>query len=49
MEVFNQLIIAHDLGYISEEELDRFRSLTSSLANKLNALYKYRQRHGSNN
>ena len=47
MEVFNQLIIAHDLGYISEEELDRYRSLTSSLANKLNALYKYRKNHGS--
>jgi len=45
MEVFNQLIIAHDLGYISQEELDSYRASTSSIANKLNALYKYRKRN----
>lgn len=44
MEVFNQLIIAHDLGYISRDELENFRSRTSSLANKLNALYNYRKK-----
>lgn len=41
MEVLNQLIIAFDLDYISDEELTQQRPLIEELTNKLNSLRKY--------
>lgn len=38
MEALNQLIIANDLDYLSEEELGTLRVKISELSNKLNAL-----------
>ena len=38
MEVLNQLIIANDLDYLSNEELSSIRVKISELSNKLNAL-----------
>lgn len=40
MEVLNQLIIASDLAYLSEERLMEFRKKISEIGNKLNALRK---------
>ncbi len=48
MDVFNQFMIAYDLGYITVEELDRYRAMSASIANKLNALYRYRQKNADN-
>ena len=39
MEVLNQLILAHDLQFISEAELLELRPMIDEIANKLNALY----------
>ena len=39
MEVLNQLILAHDLQFISEVELLELRPMIDEIANKLNALY----------
>lgn len=38
MEALNQLIIANDLDYLSDEELSALRVKISELSNKLNAL-----------
>ncbi len=39
LEVLNQLIVAHDLGYIKEEFLTKERALLEELGNKLNKLH----------
>jgi len=41
MEVFNQLIIANRLNYVSDEQLDNFRNKISFIANQLSSLKKY--------
>ena len=41
LEVLNQLIIATELEYISETELNNIRPLIEEIANKLNSLRKY--------
>jgi len=41
MEVLNQLIIAKKLGYISDEELSKYREKISLISNQLNNLKKY--------
>jgi len=41
LEVLNQLIIATELKYISETELNNLRPLIEEIANKLNSLRKY--------
>lgn len=41
LEVLNQLIIATELEYISETELNNLRPLIEEIANKLNSLRKY--------
>ncbi len=38
MEVFNHLILAHDLGYISEKELVEIRIKTSEIAKMIKSL-----------
>ena len=40
MEVLNQLILAQDLGYISEFDILRRRPLIEEIANKINSLRK---------
>jgi four helix bundle protein len=40
MEVLNQLIFAHKLGYITTEQYDILRQDIEKLSNKLNALVK---------
>lgn len=40
-EVLNQLIIANELEYISEKELDNLRPLIEEIANKINSLRNY--------
>jgi len=40
MEVLNQLIIASDLGFLSEKELIELRDPIDEISNKLNSLYK---------
>jgi four helix bundle protein len=40
-EVLNQLIIANELEYISEDELNNFRPLIEEIANKINSLRNY--------
>ncbi len=40
-EVLNQLIIASELEYISEKELDNLRPLIEEIANKINSLRNY--------
>lgn len=40
-EVLNQLIIANELDYISEKELDNLRPLIEEIANKINSLRNY--------
>jgi four helix bundle protein len=40
MELLNQLIIAGDFGWVSEEQMIRARSQVEKVANKLNALEK---------
>jgi four helix bundle protein len=40
MEVINQLIISHDLMYISDNELNEIRIAISEIANKINSLRK---------
>jgi len=45
MEVLNQLIIANDLRYLSEEELSQIRILIEQLGNKLNSYYNYQKAH----
>lgn len=41
LEVLNQLIIATELKYISEAELNNIRPSIEEIANKLNSLRKY--------
>ena len=41
LEVLNQLIIATELEYISETELNNIRPSIEEIANKLNSLRKY--------
>ena len=41
MEVFNQLIIANRLNYVSDEQLDDLRNKISLIANQLSSLKKY--------
>ena len=38
MEVFNHLILAHDLGYISDEKLAEMRTKTSEIAKMIKSL-----------
>lgn len=38
MEVFNHLILAHDLGYISDKELAEIRIKTSEIAKMIKSL-----------
>jgi four helix bundle protein len=38
METLNLLILANDLAYISEEELNNYRPLVEEISNKLNSL-----------
>jgi four helix bundle protein len=38
METLNLLILANDLTYISDEELNNFRPLIEEISNKLNSL-----------
>ena len=45
-EVLSQIIIAHDLGYISEENYNSLRKSIEELSNKLNALYKAQMKRG---
>lgn len=40
-EVLNQSIIANELEYISEDELNNFRPLIEEIANKINSLRNY--------
>jgi len=40
MEVLNQLILAQDLGYISESDILKRRPLIEEIANKINKLRK---------
>ncbi len=40
IEVVNQIIIAHDLDYISEPEMIDFKDKLAKLTNKLNAYHK---------
>src|SRR5690606_7213618 len=40
IEVLNQLILAHDLGFISKEELDELRQKVDEVSRMLDALYK---------
>ncbi len=46
MEVMNQLILAYDLGYIAEAELQVLREDIRVLSNKINSLYNYRKQNG---
>ncbi len=41
MEVICQLLIAHELGYIANEQLTLLRAEIERIANKINALRKY--------
>jgi len=41
LEVLNQLIVASDMDYISEEELNKQRPIIEELSNKLNGLRNY--------
>ena len=43
MEVANQIILSHDLGYISEAEMSDSREGINELSNKINALYNYQK------
>jgi four helix bundle protein len=43
IEVLNQLIIALELNYISEETYQNLRGRIESITNKLNALRKFQQ------
>ncbi|WP_264560560.1 four helix bundle protein [Flavobacterium sp. N2270] len=43
IEVLNQLIIAFELNYISEETYQNLRGKIESVTNKLNALRKFQQ------
>ena len=40
MEVLSQLIVAQDLNYLSESEVENTRPLIDELANKINKLRK---------
>ena len=41
LEVLNQLIVAVELNYMKETELNNLRPLIEEIANKLNSLRKY--------
>ena len=41
IEVLNQMIIAYDLKYITEDQLNSMRPLIEELANKLNSFRKF--------
>lgn len=41
MEVACQIIIAHELGYITKEDYENLRDRIEVISNKLNALRKY--------
>src|SRR5687767_6771944 len=40
MELYNQLIISNDLGWLSKDDLDRFRNEIGKISSKINALKK---------
>jgi len=40
IEVLNQLILAHDLGFLTKEELDELRALVDEVSRMLDALHK---------
>lgn len=46
MENLNQLIVAHDLNYISETDLAKMRLLIDEIAKKLSALHKSVKKRG---
>jgi four helix bundle protein len=46
MEVMNQLILAKDLGYLTEAQLADLREEVRVLSNKINSLYQYRKNKG---
>jgi four helix bundle protein len=41
MELLNQYILSNDLGWVSNEKLEKIRVLIEEISNKLNALRKY--------
>ncbi len=41
VEVLNQIIITHELGFISIEDYTQLRKIVESITNKLNALRNY--------
>jgi four helix bundle protein len=41
MELLNQYILSNDLGWVSNEKLEKIRVLIEETSNKLNALRKY--------
>ena len=47
MEVTSQLLIAKDLGFVSEDTHDRLRRSIYEISNKLNALYNYQFKEGT--
>ncbi|MBN2166186.1 MAG: four helix bundle protein [Marinilabiliaceae bacterium] len=40
LEVLNQLILANDLNFLSDEKLNTFRANINELSNKINSFYK---------
>ncbi|WP_370476620.1 four helix bundle protein [Tamlana flava] len=40
MEVLNQIIIAHELGFLSEKDYQKIRTVIEKISNKLSALRK---------
>jgi four helix bundle protein len=46
MENLNQLIVAHDLKYISETDLTKMRLLIDEIAKKLSALHRSVKKRG---
>ena len=40
MELYNQLIISNDLGWLSKSDLDLFRNEIGKISSKINALRK---------
>ena len=49
MEVLNQLIVANDLEYISEEVVNIQRPLIKEIGNKLNRLKESQLKRGKTN
>lgn len=40
IEVFNHILVAHKLGFISDTDLNQYRLEINELTNKINAFYK---------